>query len=322
MYSIRKITYDEVEEALALALEVFMQFEAPDYKPEGVTTFKRDIIENKDFISDCRQGICPIYAAFDGDRIVGIIGMRSNKTHINLVFTKKEYHHQGIATAIFNFMLEDILRENPSLTEITLNSSPYGKGFYLHIGFIPLSEEKETDGIRFTPMKYIIPRQKNNIELWDAYNSSFEKINDITLVRDETIPEGVFHLVCEILVKHIDGSYLLMRRDTRKHFGGMWEASAGGSALAGEMPLQCAVRELKEETGISSTNLTEAGKETSYETHSIYVEFLCVTDWNKNDITVQEGETIDYKWVSKEELLNMDKDELVTKRIQKYIFSL
>ena len=35
MYSIRKINSDEVTEALALALEVFMQFEAPDYKPGG-----------------------------------------------------------------------------------------------------------------------------------------------------------------------------------------------------------------------------------------------------------------------------------------------
>lgn len=156
MYQIRKITCDEVEEALSLALEVFMQFEAPDYKPEGTATFKRDIVENKDFIDACRRGICPIYAAFDGDKIVGIIGMRSSKTHINLVFTKKEYQHRGIATAIFKFLLEDLLIENPSLTEITLNSSPYGKGFYLHIGFIPISEEKEIDGIRFTPMKYTI----------------------------------------------------------------------------------------------------------------------------------------------------------------------
>ncbi|MCI8326035.1 MAG: GNAT family N-acetyltransferase, partial [Clostridia bacterium] len=40
--------------------------------------------------------------------------------------------------------------------EITLNSSPYGKNFYLHLGFVPLSEEQEIDGIRFTPMKYAI----------------------------------------------------------------------------------------------------------------------------------------------------------------------
>ena len=156
MYFIRKINSDEVAEALALALEVFMQFEAPVYKPEGVKTFKRDIVENEEFINNCKQGICPIYAAYDGNKIVGIIGMRSNKTHINLVFTKKEYHRQGVATALFNYLLEDVLKENPSLNEITLNSSPYGKEFYLHLGFIPLSEEQEIDGIRFTPMKDVV----------------------------------------------------------------------------------------------------------------------------------------------------------------------
>ena len=156
MYFIRKINSDEVTEALALALEVFMQFEAPDYKPEGVLTFKRDIVENEEFINSCKKGDCPIYAAYDENKIVGIIGMRSTRTHINLVFTKREYHRQGIATALFNYLLEDMLKENPSLNEITLNSSPYGKEFYLHLGFIPLSEELEIDGIRFIPMKYVV----------------------------------------------------------------------------------------------------------------------------------------------------------------------
>lgn len=156
MYFIRKINSDEVKEALALALEVFMQFEAPDYSPEGVDSFKRDIIENEEFKNRCKQGIYPIYAAFDGDKIIGVMGMRSNKTHINLVFVKKEYHRQGVATALFNFLLEDVRKDNPGLKEITLNSSPYGKAFYLHIGFSSLSEEQEVHGIRFTPMKYAV----------------------------------------------------------------------------------------------------------------------------------------------------------------------
>lgn len=83
------------------------------------------------------------------------------------------------------------------------------------------------------------------MELWDAYHSSFIKIENVTLVRGETIPKGMFHLVCEILVKHEDGTFLLMKRDPRKHFGGMWEATAGGSALAGETPLQCANQGIK-----------------------------------------------------------------------------
>lgn len=159
MYNIRKINAGEVEEALSLALEVFMQFEAPDYKPEGVHTFKRDIVENAEFIAKCKKGECPIYAAFDNGKIIGIIGMRSSKTHINLVFTKKQYHRKGVATAIFNYLLDDILKEDPDLEEITLNSSPYGKEFYLHIGFIPLSEEQESDGIIYTPMKYIVRKK-------------------------------------------------------------------------------------------------------------------------------------------------------------------
>ncbi len=153
---IRKITPDEVEEAMALALEVFMQFEAPDYSTEGVTTFKKDIVENEEFIENARRGVCPIYAAFDGEKMVAIMGMRSNRTHINLVFTRKEYHRRGIARAIFEYLLKDLLTENPTLSEITLNSSPYGLPFYLKIGFIPLTEEQEINGIRFTPMKYTV----------------------------------------------------------------------------------------------------------------------------------------------------------------------
>ncbi len=139
---IRKITSHEVESAMRLALEVFMQFEAPDYDPSGVETFKRDLVENPEFLENARQGICPIYGAFDGDKIVALMGMRSSKTHINLVFTKKEYHRKGIARAIFRYLLNDILRENPALDALTLNASPYGLPFYLALGFIPLSEEQ------------------------------------------------------------------------------------------------------------------------------------------------------------------------------------
>ena len=155
------------------------------------------------------------------------------------------------------------------------------------------------------------------MELWDAYDASFTKMQGLTLVRGEAIPKGVYHLVCDILVKHTDGTYLLMKRDLKKHFGGMWEATAGGSALAGENPLQCAARELTEETGIISNELVELGTHMSHDT--IYVEFLCITDWDKEHVALQEGETIAFKWVSGDELRAMTPDELVTKRIQKFV---
>jgi len=153
---IRKINSNEVEEAMKLALEVFMEFEAPEYGSEGIDTFKRDIVENKQYLDNAKQGLCPIYGAFDNNKMIALIGLRSNKTHINLVFTKKEYHRRGIATAIFKYLIKDLLDENPFLKKITLNSSPYGLPFYLSLGFIPLSDEQEINGIKFTPMEYII----------------------------------------------------------------------------------------------------------------------------------------------------------------------
>ena len=157
------------------------------------------------------------------------------------------------------------------------------------------------------------------MEQWDAYNKDFEKIEGMTLIRGETIPNGVYHLVSDVIVRHTDGTYLLMRRDSRKHFGGMWEATAGGSALKGENPLACAVRELREETGIQADDLTEVGRVVNDNNHTIYVEFLCVTDWPKDKILLQEGETSAYKWVTRDELISMKKDELVTERMQRFI---
>ena len=155
------------------------------------------------------------------------------------------------------------------------------------------------------------------MEVWDAYNKDFKKIEGLTLIRGEAIPDGVCHLVSDVIVRHADGTYLLMQRDSRKQFGGMWEATAGGSALKGEGPLACAVRELREETGIETGVLTEVGRVVG--DHTVYVEFLCVTDCEKDQVTLQEGETSAYKWVTKEELISMKKDELVTERMQRFI---
>ena len=155
------------------------------------------------------------------------------------------------------------------------------------------------------------------MELWDAYDGELRRIEGMSLIRGEDIPAGVYHLVCEVLVRHTDGSYLLMRRDPRKHYGGLWEATAGGSALRGEAPLDCARRELREETGIRAEELQELGRVRSADTH--YVEFLCVTDWPKDGVTLQAGETVAYRWVSRTEFRSLREEELVTKRMQGFL---
>jgi len=62
----------------------------------------------------------------------------------------------GVVRTIFKYLLNDVKNENPTLEVLTLNSSPYGLPFYLAIGFVPQGEEQTMNGIRFTPMKYIL----------------------------------------------------------------------------------------------------------------------------------------------------------------------
>ena len=157
------------------------------------------------------------------------------------------------------------------------------------------------------------------MELWDSYDKQGNRIPGETLVRGEPVPEGRFHLVCEILVRHRDGTYLLMRRDPRKHHGGLWEATAGGSALRGETPLDCALRELWEETGIRADRLTELGTVVHQAHRTIYVEFLCETDGDKSGVILQQGETVAFRWVTGEEFRTLDKTDLVTTRMQVFV---
>ncbi len=150
------------------------------------------------------------------------------------------------------------------------------------------------------------------MELWDAYDKDFNLIEGITLRRDEVdkIPEGVYHLVVHVLVKHTDGTYLLMRRDLNKEvYPGYWEATAGGSALKGENALEAAKRELREETGIEG-DLTEIGRRAG--SNSVYVYFLCITSFSKGNVTLQKGETIDYKWVDRDTLFSMTEEEFLS----------
>jgi len=45
-------------------------------------------------------------------------------SHISLMFVDKTHHKKGIARQMFNVVIEE-LAKNPTVTQITVNSSPY-----------------------------------------------------------------------------------------------------------------------------------------------------------------------------------------------------
>ena len=141
------------------------------------------------------------------------------------------------------------------------------------------------------------------MELWDAYDRNGALVG-VDLVRGQEIPDGLFHLVVEVIVRHTDGTFLLMLRDRSKpNCPGLYEPGAGGSAMKGEEAKNAAARELFEETGISMKpeDLKPLYHSIRDASHSIYLGYLCETDMDKDAIILQEGETIGFKWVSPED---------------------
>ncbi|CCV64602.1 Hydrolase, NUDIX family [Alteracholeplasma palmae J233] len=142
-------------------------------------------------------------------------------------------------------------------------------------------------------------------ELWDAYDKDINK-QELTLVRGEKIPKGYYHLVSEIIVYHKDKIILLTQRSFDKKIApGLYEASSSGSVLKGETPLEAAKRELYEETGIKVTELIPTYKEIHEEFQTIFYGFIAKVDIQKDSIVLQKEETINYIWLSKEELLKL-----------------
>ncbi len=149
-YEIRPIHRHEWEDAMQLAWDTFLIFEAPEYSKEGVKNFQnfvRDPVLKKMFL----KGQYLTYGAFVDQTMIGVVGVR-NTNHISLLFVDQEYHHQGVATTllkgIFSYVSSELGKH-----EMTVNSSPYAVGFYHTIGFCDIDKEITTDGIRYTPMK-------------------------------------------------------------------------------------------------------------------------------------------------------------------------
>ena len=140
---IRRLSEYEIPVALDLAWRVFSEYESPDYSDEGTEGYLYGI----DYIG-----------VFYGQKLIGLIGIRTGLEHICFFFVDGQYHRKGVGTKMFDYLLE-----NYKGNIITVNSSPYGLGFYKKLGFVPTEEEKTINGIRFTPMIY--ERKSNGSDL-------------------------------------------------------------------------------------------------------------------------------------------------------------
>ena len=150
MIEIKQLVNNEKDEALLFAKRIFIESEDESYSKEGIETFC-NFVDNKKITKSFK-----VYGAFEDNILKGLIATDRRKRHINLFFVDKVSQGKGIGKKLMNIVVNN--NEN---SYITVNSSRYGVPVYEKLGFIKMEEEKEQDGLKFTPMKLIL--KFNNI---------------------------------------------------------------------------------------------------------------------------------------------------------------
>ena len=131
--------------------EVFKEFVAPGYSPEGIETF-RCFIQIDELKKETESGRFFTICCWDDETLAGSITIRDGN-HISLSFVKKDYHQQGIAKELFVKALEKCNELKPDSTEITVNSSPYAVDIYKRLGFSAVGKQITQNGITYIPMR-------------------------------------------------------------------------------------------------------------------------------------------------------------------------
>ena len=152
---IQLLTPEEIPAAIELIWSVFDEFEGPDYSMEGVEEFRKSV--NCETITDMvARSELRLWGCNVNGQLAGVIATRGIN-HVSLLFVRKDYHRQGIARKLFDRVVTEC-REQGGVHRITVNSSPYAVEAYHRLGFVDTDAEKIINGIRFTPMEFVINR--------------------------------------------------------------------------------------------------------------------------------------------------------------------
>ena len=153
MIEVKQLLNNEKDEALLFAKRVFIESEDDSYTKKGIETFC-NFVDNKKITKSFK-----VYGAFEDNILKGVIVTDRRKRHINLFFVDKSSQDKGIGKELMRVVVNN--NEN---SYITVNSSRYGVPIYEKLGFVKIEEEKEQDGLKFTPMKLIL---KDEIEIME-----------------------------------------------------------------------------------------------------------------------------------------------------------
>ncbi|WP_027964559.1 NUDIX hydrolase [Halalkalibacillus halophilus] len=139
-------------------------------------------------------------------------------------------------------------------------------------------------------------------EYWNLLDENREDTGEVHK-RGEPIPEHRYHLVVRVWIKNAQGEFLMSKRHPDKPEPFKWEAT-GGSVTIGEDSLTGAIREVKEELGLTLNSAHgELMQSVLRKQHqSFYDVWLFEAEAEINELTLQHDEVVDVKWMTTEEI--------------------
>lgn len=149
-------------------------------------------------------------------------------------------------------------------------------------------------------------------EYFDVLKSSGEYTNEIAS-REECHKKGLYHKAVVVIILSTDNTKILLQKRSahKKLWPNLWDITAGGHVLSGELGYEAVIRETKEEIGIDikKEELEFIGVTTSETIKGDIINrhfneyFIVHKNVDINDVILQEEEVQDIKWVSKEEIM-------------------
>lgn len=137
-----------------------------------------------------------------------------------------------------------------------------------------------------------------------------------SLSRNEVHSNGVWHRTVHIWILNSQGELLLQKRSPKKEvYPGLWDISCAGHVSTGEDSYQGAIRELKEELGLSVQTselkylftITQSyiSQDKTFIDNELTDVFLLRRDFDLSDLKIDITELVEVKFIPAKDLLKI-----------------
>ena len=145
------------------------------------------------------------------------------------------------------------------------------------------------------------------VEKFDVLDKFGNKTGKIK-IHGEKLEDGEYMAISHICLFSNDQMLIQKRASFKLDYPSVFDLTAGGGVNSGENTFDAALRELKEELGIS-LSIDNYPLMRIYYPKGIDDYYFAIVNKDEIDVHIDNHEVIDYKWATKDEILKMMKQK-------------